>query len=62
MPYWRDQGMILSVLGQLGPVIGLFMHVRKYGFHPPTPSSPDVIITPEKFEKNSDVENPVRFQ
>lgn len=43
LPYWRDQSVLLSFLGQLGPVVGLFMHVRQYGFHPAPrtpPSSP----------------------
>lgn len=50
LPYWRDQGVILSVLGELGPVIGILMHLRKYGFHPPSPR-----LLSEK--ENKDVEN-----
>lgn len=34
LPYWRGQSILLSFMGQLGPVVGLVMHVRQYGFHP----------------------------
>jgi len=52
LPYWRDQSVVLSFLGELGPVIGILMHFSKYGFHPPPPAA--VVVEPTK-----DIENPV---
>lgn len=39
LPYWRQQGKILCFLGHVGPVVGLFLHYRKYGCAPPPSSS-----------------------
>lgn len=38
LPYWRQQSAVLSFLGELGPVLGIAMHIRKHGFHPPPPA------------------------
>ena len=35
LPYWRRQKWYLSLMGPAGPVIGLLMHVREFGFGPP---------------------------
>lgn len=51
LPYWRAQSVFLSFLGQLGPVLGILMHIRMYGLHPPPP-------LPLKSQP-VDVENPV---
>lgn len=47
LPYWRRQSSVLSLLGELGPVIGLLMHIKKHGLHPPPPSmasQPDYVL------------------
>jgi hypothetical protein len=57
LPYWRQQSILLSFIGQFGPVIGLIMHIRKYGFHP---RPQEAFVTANA--KSCDVENPVAKQ
>lgn len=55
LPYWRKQSVMLSFIGELGPVIGILMHIRKYGLHPP-PAEVPVLAQPV------DVENPIAIK
>ena len=55
-PYWREEGVMLSLLGELGPVIGLVIHLRKHGLHP----RPPVMTLRDEKKEAQDVENPVQ--
>jgi hypothetical protein len=54
LPYWREQSILLSFIGQFGPCIGLLMHLKQYGFHPRPRDA-----TTTTAGSAGDVENPV---